>query len=120
MSALLTASIVAILFGAFVPNILLKIIVMEIGYMTILFIRDPFKLYIQDVVFEHTAKEHLQTLLTLLAFAVQVGKAAISLVCTLILLKYPLLVVMAIMLVLTFIELLLSLKLYKKIIVAEV
>lgn len=119
MHVLLCVSITLVLFGSFMPHVLSKIILMGIGFTIILFVRDPFKLYIQDVVLEQTAKEHHQTILTLLAFAMKVGTATISLAFTLVLLKYPLFTVMAILLVLAIIELLLSIMLYKEIVVAK-
>ena len=89
--------------------------VMSVGYIIILFIRDPFKLYIQDVVFENTPKEHHQTLLTLLEFGVKVATAGIGLGFSAILISFPMIVVMAIMLGISIIEIILSVMLYRAI-----
>ena len=113
LPALLCSSIALMLFGSLIPWVLLKILVMSIGYIIILFIRDPFRLFIQDVVLNRTAREHHQTLLTTMEFAVKVGTAATSFCFTLVLLEHTMLEVMAIMLVIVTIEVLLSIRLYR-------
>ena len=89
---------------------------MGMGYTVILFLRDPFRLYIQDVIFDNTPKEQHQTMLTTLAVAVKVAKTAINTAFTLILLKFPLVVVVSVILIFTVVEAIISLILYKKII----
>jgi hypothetical protein len=59
LPVLLCTSIALLLFGSFIPQIIVKILVMAVGYTIILFIRDPFKLFIQDVIFANTPKELL-------------------------------------------------------------
>ena len=115
LPALLCSSIALIMFGSFVPQIIAKILVMTVGYTIILFIRDPFKLYIQDVLFISTPKEQHQTLLTVLEFGVKIATAGIGLVFSAILLSYPMIVVIAIMLALSIIEIVLSIMLYRAI-----
>lgn len=105
-------SISFLLFGSFVPMLFLRICFMAFGYMILLFIRDPFQLYIQDVLFEHTPKEQHQTLITLMSLAAKIGTAGTGLVSTLVLLKYSMTVVMAITLFIAVIEIILSVWLY--------
>lgn len=112
---LLGASIAFMLFGSFVPHVITKIIVMSAGYAIILFIRDPFKLYIQDAIFASTPKEQHQTLLTTLEFGVKVATAGIGLSFSAILLSYPMLVVMAIMFAISLTVIVLSVILYRTI-----
>ena len=119
LPALLGTAIGLMLFGSFIPQIVCKVLVMSAGYVVILFIRDPFRLYIQDVVFENTAKEYHQTLLTMLEFSVKVGTAAMGLGFTFVLLQYPMTVVMAIMFVIAVVEIALSVKLYQLIVTAR-
>lgn len=109
---LLALSIGLMLFGSFIPEVIVKILVMGIGYTVILFIRDPFKLYIQDVVFVSTLKEQHQTLITILEFGVKIATAGTGLAFSAILLAYPLLVILAIMLVIAVIEIILGIMLY--------
>ena len=112
LPVLLVLSIGLMLFGSFIPAVVVKIIVMGMGYTVILFIRDPFKLYVQDVVFERTPKEQHQTLIAVLEFGVKIATAGTGLVFSAILLAYPLLVVMAIMFAIAVIEIVLSVMLY--------
>ena len=113
LPTLLFLSISFLFFGAMIPSILLGIIVMAAGYTIILFVRDPFKLYVQDVVLASTPKEKHQTLLTTLEFSVKVTGAGMGLAFSAILLGYPLAVVMGIMLAISVFEIVLSLSLYK-------
>lgn len=115
LPVLLLSSVALMLFGSLIPWTVLKIVVMSIGYIIILFIRDPFRLYIQDVVLARTQREHHQTLLTTMEFAVKVGTAATSFCFTLVLLEHTMLEVMGIMLLIGIIEVLLSVRLYRMI-----
>lgn len=119
LTVLLGMSISLLLFGSFVPPLFLRITLMAFGYIIILFLRDPFKLYIQDVVFETTPKEQHQTLITVMEFAVKIGSAGTSFIFAMVLLNNPMWVVMAMTLAISLIEILLSLKLYKMIMHAK-
>ncbi|MBR7099472.1 MAG: hypothetical protein IKC59_08655, partial [Clostridia bacterium] len=113
LSVLLCLSIGFITFGSFVTEIAVKIVIMAMGYVIILFVRDPFKLYIQDVVFEHTAKEQHQTLLAVLEFGVKIVGACMGLAFSAILVGYPMVTVMLILYAVSVIEILLCLRLYR-------
>ena len=116
LPVLLCASMGFILFGSFIPFILVKIVTMSFGYVIILFARDPFKLYMQDVIFENTPKEQHQTLITLLEFGVKMGTAGMGLSFAAILTQYSLVVVMAILFAIALVEIYLSIKLYSMIV----
>ena len=116
---LLFTSTALILFGSLIQQIIAKILVMSVGYVIILFIRDPFRLYIQDVVFNNTPKEQHQTLLTILEFGVKIATAGIGLSFSAILLSYSLFVVIAIMFVISIIEIILSIILYRAILIGK-
>ena len=113
LPSFLCSSIALMLFGSLIPWVSLKILVMAIGYVIILFIRDPFRLVIQDVVLNRTAREHHQTLLTIMEFAVKIGTAATSFCFTMILLDHTMMEVMGITLIIVIIEVLLSIQLYR-------
>lgn len=117
MGILLTCSlgisIALLLFGSFIPPLFVRVVVMALGYVIILFIRDPFRLYIQDILFDYTPKEQHQTLLTLMEFSVKVGTAGTGFIATAVLLKYTMTVVMAITLFIAIVEIVLSIRLYK-------
>jgi hypothetical protein len=115
LTAMLCSSICFILFGSFIPQIIAKILVMGLGYTIILFVRDPFNLYIQDVLLENTPKEQHQTLLTTLSFGVKIFGAGSGLIFSAILVKSPMIVVMSIVFVIAVIETILSLILYRAI-----
>ncbi|MBE6688989.1 MAG: MFS transporter [Ruminococcaceae bacterium] len=119
LPVMLSCSIALMLFGSLIPQIIVKIIVMGIGYTIILFARDPFKLYMQDVVFENTPKEQHQTLLTMLEFGVKLTTAGFGLGFSAILINYPMIVVMALMLVISTIDIVLSIKLYKMVLIKK-
>ena len=99
--------------------IFVKIAIMSVGYVIILFVRDPFKLYMQDVIFENTPKEQHQTLITLLEFGVKIGTAGMGLSFAAILTEYSMIVVMAIVFIIASIEIYLSIKLYKMIMIKK-
>lgn len=111
LPVMLSSSIAFILFGSLIPQVFAKIIVMGIGYTIILFARDPFKLYMQDVIFENTPKEQHQTLLTMLEFGVKLTTAGFGLGFSAILINYPMIIVMALMLAISTIDIVLSIKL---------
>ena len=119
LPALLGTSIGLLLLGSFIPHIIVKILVMSVGYVIILFIRDPFRLYMQDVIFANTPKEQHQTLLTVLEFGVKIATAGIGLSFSAILLSYPMLVVIAIMFVIALMEIVLSIILYRSILIGK-
>ena len=104
---LLCISIGSLLFGSFIPQMLLKLIVMAFGYTILLFVRDPFRLCIQDVVLENSPKEQHQTLLTTLEFGVKVAGAAMGLGFSAILVGYPMILVISLMFAITLVEILL-------------
>lgn len=119
LPVLLSFSMGFLLFGSFIPSIFVKIAVMSVGYIIILFARDPFRLYMQDVLFENTPKEQHQTLLAILEFSVKVGTAAVGLSFSAILLSYPMVAVITILFVLSMIEIMLGIKLYKMVLSAK-
>lgn len=103
------------LFGSMIPAIVVKICVMGLGYIIILFARDPFRLYMQDVILEHTPKEQHQTLLTMMEFGVKLGTAGMGLAFSAILVNHPMSLVVTIMLAIILVQILLSIKLYQMI-----
>ena len=115
LPTLLLLAMAFMLFGSFIGQIAVKITVMATGYAIILFARDPFKLYIHDFVLARTPKEQHQTLLTVLEFGVKIATSGIGLCFSAILTGFPMIVVISLMLAISVIEILLSLKLYSEI-----
>lgn len=112
MVLLLFSSIALQLFGSFIPPLFIRIPVMSLGYMIILFIRDPFRTYIQDVIFDLTEKETHQTLMALMEFAVKVGTTALTFISAMILLELPMSVAFVFTLIVSIVEIILSVRLY--------
>ncbi len=112
LTVLLGASIALQLFGSFIPPLWLRITVMSVGYLIVLFIRDPFRIYVQDVIFDLTEKEAHQTLITLMQFSVKVGTTALTFISAMILLEMPMWVAFVFTLVLALIEIILGFRLY--------
>ena len=114
---LLSISIVLMILGSFIKNsIMLKFVIMSLGYIIILFIRDPFKVYMQDLALRKVEKEGQQSLLTTMELSRKIGRAIMSLSFTMILVNNPMITVIAILFVLSIIEILVSIKLYKLVI----
>ena len=96
-------------------SIILKILIMSLGYIIILFIRDPFKVYMQDLALKKAEKEQQQSLLTTLDLSRKIVRAIMSLSFTAILVNNPMIVVITILIILSVIEILISLYLYRMI-----
>lgn len=113
LASLLGFSMGCILFGAFIPQVVVKIAVMALGYTVILFVRDPFRLYIQDVLFACTPKEQHQSLLTIMTFGVKVMGAGMGLAFSALLVQFPMVLVISIMFATSLIEVVLCVLLFR-------
>ena len=113
----LLISLILMLIGYNLSNMpVMKFVIMGLGYVIILFIRDPFKVYMQDLALKNTDKNRQQTLLTTMELSRKIVRTIISLSFTTILLKYPMVLVISILTVLSIIEIFVSLYLYRLII----
>lgn len=111
---LLSLSIILMIVGSFITNsAILKFTIMSLGYIIILFVRDPFKVYMQDLALNNIDKAYQQTLLTTLELSRKIVRAILSFSFTLILIDYPMIVVISILFILSLIEIIISIKLYK-------
>lgn len=119
LPVMISFSMALMLFGSLISQVVVKIIVMGLGYTVILFARDPFRLYMQDVVFENTPKEQHQTLITMLEFGVKLTTAGTGLVFSAILISYPMSVIMALMLAISIIDIALSIVLYRMVLIEK-
>lgn len=111
---LLSLSLCLMVLGYFIQySIILKFLVMSLGYIIILFIRDPFKVYVQDIALKKSMKEQHQSVLTILDLFRKIIRAIMSLIFTAILISKPMIVVIVILIILSIIEIFISLYLYK-------
>ena len=88
---------------------------MSLGYIIILFIRDPFRVYMQELALKKSSKQHQQTLLTTLNLSRKIIRAIMSLSFSAILVNNPMIIVIIILIALSIIEIFISLYLYKMI-----
>ena len=113
----LLISLILMLIGYNVSNMpVMKFVIMGLGYVIILFIRDPFKVYMQDLALKNTDKNRQQTLLTTMELSRKIVRTIISLSFTAILVKNPMVLVISILVILSIIEIFVSLYLYRLII----
>lgn len=120
LTVLLSISIICMILGSFITNsIILKFSIMSLGYIILLFIRDSFKVYMQDLALKNVVKEGQQALLVIMDLARRIIRAIVSLSFTMILLNNPMITVIIILLILSIIEILISIKLYKLVINEE-
>lgn len=111
---LLLSSLLLLVGGYLISSsIILKILIMGLGYIIILFIRDPFKVYMQDLALKNTDKSKQQTLLTTLDLSRKIIRAIMSLSFTVILVNNPMIIVIIILIILAIIEVVISLYLYR-------
>ena len=115
LTVLLQTSVILILVGSFVKMLIFKFVIMSLGYIIILFIRDPFNIYMQNLALDNVKKDEQQTILTTISLARKIIRAIISFTFTLILINNPMEIVMGILIIIAFIEVLISLILYKMI-----
>lgn len=113
LTILLHISILLIGIGYFIKIVIIKFIIMSLGYMVILFVRDPFNTYMQNLALDSVDKESRQTILTTISLSRKIIRAIISFAFTIILIDYPMIIVIAILAILSLIEILISFKLYK-------
>ncbi len=110
----LAISLILMIIGYNISNIpVIKFGIMSLGYIIILFIRDPFKVYMQDLALKNTDKKSQQTLLTTMELSRKIVRTIMSLSFTAILVNNPMVLVISILVVLSIIEILVSLYLYK-------
>lgn len=118
LPVLLLVSITLIILGSFVArSIIIKFVIMSLGYVIILFVRDPFKVYMQNLALNNVKREEQQTLLTTMELSRKVVRAIMSLSFTIILVNNPMITVMIILFILSIIEIIISTKLYKLVVI---
>ena len=73
-------------------SLFIKFSVMALGYIIILFIRDPYRIYVQNEMLNNTEKKNQQSLLTTLEFSRKLIRAGLSLLFSFILIKHTMIV----------------------------
>lgn len=118
LASMLASSIGMTFFGSFIGYTPIKIGLMGFAYIIILFVRDPFRLYVQDVIIGTTAKEYHRSLLVMMGFYSQIGTLVLNATFTVVLLGYTLRTVMGLLFIISVICVLITIKFYKTVIEA--
>ncbi len=114
LPVLLLLSLILHILGFYLPAPLpVKILVMSAGYMIILFIRDPFKVYAENLMLKSVSISQQQSMLTALDFFRKIIRALMSLSFTAVLTYNHIVVVVEILAALSVAEIFISLILYK-------
>lgn len=114
LSSVLVIGFGSIILGAVLPlHNIIKVIFMTLGFDLIIPMRDTFIIYIEDVVLSHSKKEEQQELFTNMEVLVKVGKVAMNLAISLLLLKVDLYYIMWMFVLAGVVEILLSRKIVK-------
>lgn len=111
---LLCISLICMITGYFIDNsIMFKFIIMGLGYIIILFVRDPYKVYGQDLALNNTDKESQSELITILELSRKIVRTIISFSFTWVLIDHPMILVISISVILAFVEIAICIRLYR-------
>lgn len=94
-------------------NIVFRIIVMSLGFIIILAIRDPYSIFTTNTLLENSEEKDQQTILGLNTFINEISITLLSFLITLLLLKVPLIKVIILLLVVAYLSLIISFKFQK-------
>ena len=114
-SFLITLSYILILLGNMLAKSITGIYIMCIGLFTYLAIRDPFQNYIKDLLLNNCKKSDQEVAITYLELSKNIQKFLLSLLITLMLLKYNLSQVFYLFLIISLIEIFIITELYRTI-----
>lgn len=109
----LCISIIFVIIGFNVTNSLaLKFTLMAIGYLIILGVRDPFKIYMNNLLLENSRKEDQQTILTYMEISRKIVRAILSLVISIMLIDLEMIYVVLLLAIISIVEVFVGIKLY--------
>lgn len=115
LTVLACISFLLLIIGHFIEfNFMIKVITMSLGFFIILAIRDSFQVYIEDTALRITKEEEQQKILIDIEVYRKLGKLILSIVFTLILLKFELIVVQIVLLILSIFEIVINKKMCNK------
>lgn len=115
LTVLACISFLLLIIGHFIElNFIIKVVIMSLGFFIILAIRDSFQVYIEDTALRITKEEEQQKILIDIEVYRKLGQLLLSVIFTLILLKYELIVVEIVLLILSIVEIVINKKMYNK------
>lgn len=112
LTIMLFLAFVFIVSGYYIQFTLFKFLLMTLGFCIILAVRDPFKLYTNDIVLKLTKEDEQQVAFSYIQFARKVGTTMCGLGISALLLKFQLIYVIIGIAILAFIEIIIAAKLY--------
>ena len=112
LTTMLFLAFVFIIIGYFIKFTILRFILMSVGFCIILSVRDPIKLYSNDIILKLVKPEEKQEAISYLQFAKKLGTTVCSLLASAILLKWQMIYVMIGICILSIIEIIIGIKLY--------
>lgn len=113
LPALSGTAFVLVLVGSIVSHIVIKIILMSIGFCIILGIRDVFSTYMQDLLLKNVKHSEQQAGISYLGLSRKIGETSISFIFSLMLLKVELIYIIVSLIILSLISFIINFKLYK-------
>ena len=114
IATMLLLAFALVICGHFIVEpLMFKFIVMATGFCIILMIRDPFRIFMQDLVLSNTKYSEQQVIFAYMDLGRKIGTAVISILITAILTKLSLIYVIIIMLILAVAHCFVAIKLYK-------
>ena len=112
LTSMLFISFIFIIIGYFIPGNIFKFILMSIGFCIILAVRDPFRLFTQDIILKQTMSEEQQVAISYIQFARKVGTTICSLIISAILLRWEMIYVIIGIGALALLEVFISIRIY--------
>ena len=107
------AAFLIVIIGSFIPKLLIKFVLMSIGFCIILGIRDVFSTYIQDLLLKKAKPAEQQASISYLGLSRKIGETSISFIFSLMLLKVDLFYIIVSLVILSLISFMINFKLYK-------
>ena len=104
---------VLVLTGSIMSHIVIKFILMSIGFCIILGIRDVFSTYMQDLLLKKVKTSEQQAGISYLGLSRKIGETSISFIFSLMLLKVELIYIIVALIILSLISFIINFKLYK-------
>ncbi len=115
LSYFLSLAFLLLIIGHFLNvEFIYKVIIMSLGFFLILAVRDSFQIYIEDIALKITKKDEQQKIMVTIEVYRKIGTLFLSVLFTLILMKYELIVIEILLLSLSIIEILVSKRLLKR------
>lgn len=112
LTTILFSSFLFIVIGYFIKVMLLKFILMAIGFCIILAVREPFALYTSDTILKLTEPQEAQEAISYMQFSRRLGTTICTFLASAILLKWDIIYVIVVLGVLAIIEIFIAMRLY--------